>query len=280
MAGQRNCERSLKSRELWPPRCRGAAGAVDEHGARRLNLDLFWFVGHPRDGTPLVASSVVAELLIAVDFDGTITMRDTLHVIVDAHGRPGVWDELEPALRAGDITVEQAMEQQFATVTAPHDEVIDLVLSHAGTRDGFPELVQFAEDHDHRLVVMSAGFRCVIDEVLDGLGVGHLEVVANDAVFTHDGCTLVWSEDRGDTCQLCGRKCKRHAINERFDGDRLVYVGDGISDRCASLLADVVFARAQLADWLDEQGVGYIPYGDFHDVLRWLMNDPSVMEAA
>jgi 2-hydroxy-3-keto-5-methylthiopentenyl-1-phosphate phosphatase len=253
---------------------------VDEHGARRLNLDLFWFVRHPRDGTPLVASFVVAELLIAVDFDGTITMRDTLHVIVDAHGHPGVWDELEPALRAGEITVEQAMEQQFATVTAPHDEIIDLVLSHAGTREGFPELVRFAEDHDHRLVVMSAGFRCVIDEVLDGLGVGHLEVVANDAVFTHDGCTLVWSEDRGDTCHLCGRKCKRHAINERFDGDRLVYVGDGISDRCASLLADVVFARAQLADWLDEQGVGYIPYGDFHDVLRWLTTDPSLVEAA
>jgi 2-hydroxy-3-keto-5-methylthiopentenyl-1-phosphate phosphatase len=222
----------------------------------------------------------VAELLIAVDFDGTITMHDTLHVIVDAHGRPGVWDELEPALRAGEITVEQAMEQQFATVTAPHDEVIDLVLAHAGTRDGFPELVRWAEDTENRLVVMSAGFRCVIDEVLDGLGVGHLEVVANDAVFTHDGCTLVWSEDRGDTCQLCGRKCKRHAINERFNGERLVYVGDGISDRCASLLADVVFARAGLAEWLDEQGVGYIPYGDFHDVLRWLKNDPDVAEAA
>ena len=59
-----------------------------------------------------------------------------------------------------------------------------------------------------------------------------------------------------------------------------MYVGDGISDRCASLLADVVFARAGLAEWLDAQGVGYIPYGDFHDVLRWLKNDPDVAEAA
>jgi 2-hydroxy-3-keto-5-methylthiopentenyl-1-phosphate phosphatase len=42
----------------------------------------------------------------------------------------------------------------------------------------------------------------------------------------------------------------------------------------------VVFARAQLAEWLDQEGVGYIPYGDFHDVLRWLTTDPLVAEAA
>ena len=201
-------------------------------------------------------------------------------MIVDAHGRPGVWDDLEPLLRSGELTVEQAMEQQFATVTAPHDQVIELVMSHAGTREGFTDLVRWAEDNGHRLVVMSAGFRCVIDEVLDGLGMGHLEVVANDAVFTADGCTLVWNEDRGDTCHLCGRKCKRHAINERFEGEKLVYVGDGISDRCASLLADLVFARDGLAEWLDIEQVPYVPYDDFHDVLRVLRAHPFVAEAA
>jgi 2-hydroxy-3-keto-5-methylthiopentenyl-1-phosphate phosphatase len=45
-----------------------------------------------------------------------------------------------------------------------------------------------------------------------------------------------------------------------------VYVGDGISDRCVSLAASRVFARAGLAEWLDHGGVAYEPYNDLHDV--------------
>ncbi len=280
MAGQRNGKGTFETCELGPPRGGRATGAVDEHGAGRFDIGHLGLVHHPRDGTPLVASSVVAHLFIAVDFDGTITMRDTLHVIVDAHGRPDEWDELESALRARAITVEQAMEQQFGAVSAPHDQVIELLLAHAGTRAGFTDLVSWAEHASHRVVVISTGFRCVVDEVLRGLGVGHLEVVANTAVFTAEGCTLVWSEDRGDTCEICGCRCKRHAIRERTDADRLVSVGDGISDRCASLLADAVFARAGLALWLEDQGVPLTPFDDFHDVIRVLERDLELAEAA
>ncbi len=276
MAGQRNGKGTFETCELGAPRGGRATGAVDEHGAGRFDIGYLGLIRHPRDGTPLVASSVVAHLLIAVDFDGTITMRDTLHVIVDAYGCPGEWDELEPALRVGEITVEQ----QFGAVSAPHDQVIELVLAHAGTRPGFTNLVSWAEHAGHRVVVISAGFRCLVDEVLRGLGVGYLEVVANDAVFTAEGCTPVWSEDRGDTCEICGRRCKRHAIRARIDADRLVYVGDGISDRCASLLADAVFARADLASWLEDQGVPFTPFDDFHDVIRVLERDLELVEAA
>ena len=276
--GQGHRESTLKPCELWPPRCRGATGAVDEHGAGRVYE--IGVVGHAADGIPLVPSSVVAPLLIAVDFDGTITLRDTLHVIVDAHGRPGLWDQIEPALRSGEMTVEEAMQTQFATVTAAHDDVVALVRDQAGTRPGFADLVAFAEAGGHRLVVMSAGFRCVIDEVLGDLGLRHLEVVANDAIFTTGGCTLVWGDHRGETCEICGRRCKRHAIRERHGDERLIYVGDGISDRCASLLADQVFARDGLAEWLVQEGVPFVPYEDFHDVIRVLRTDPAVAEAA
>ena len=217
--------------------------------------------------TSLVASPAVAPLLLAVDFDGTITMRDTLHVIVDVYGRAGVWDELEPDLVAGRITIEEAMSEQFRTVTATPDEVSALIRERAGVRDGFTDLVEFAEQRGHRLVVMSAGFRSVIDLVMGDLGLGHLEVVSNEAIFSADGCTLVFSDDRGEVCGLCDRRCKRHAVRMRHDGEPVIYVGDGISDRCVSGIADLVFARAGLAEWLDEQGREYIPFDDFHQVV-------------
>jgi 2-hydroxy-3-keto-5-methylthiopentenyl-1-phosphate phosphatase len=142
-----------------------------------------------------------------------------------------------------------------------------LIRERAGVREGFTDLVEFAEQRGHRLVVMSAGFRSVIDLVMGDLGLEHLEVVSNEAVFSGDGCTLVFSDDRGELCELCDRRCKRHAMRVRHEGEPVVYVGDGISDRCVSGLADLVFARAGLAAWLDERDREYLPFDDFHQVI-------------
>ena len=58
------------------------------------------------------------KLFIACDFDGTITRHDTLHLIVARYGDPGLWQAVEPRLRAGEITLEQAMQEEFAGARA------------------------------------------------------------------------------------------------------------------------------------------------------------------
>ncbi len=57
--------------------------------------------------------------------------------------------------------------------------------------------------------------------------------------------------------------CKRGALPDGL----LVYVGDGYSDRCAALAADRIFARDGLARYLDERGVRYEPFTDFHQLV-------------
>jgi 2-hydroxy-3-keto-5-methylthiopentenyl-1-phosphate phosphatase len=64
-------------------------------------------------------------------------------------------------------------------------------------------------------------------------------------------------------CAECDQSCKRAALPAEGE---IVYVGDGISDRCAALAADRVFAVKGLASWLDEQGVAYEPFRDFRDI--------------
>ncbi len=188
-------------------------------------------------------------------------------MIVETYGERRLWDEIEPRLRRGEITIEEAMQTEFASVRATADEVRQLVLRDAPVRPGFAEFVRWAEDSGHEVLVISSGFRSVIDAVLRESGLGHLDVRANDAAFTPTGATIVWSE-RGEVCLTCDRRCKRHDLRTRMHhDDTLVYVGDGISDRCASLMADRVYARAGLADYLDEQGAPHVVFGDFGDVL-------------
>lgn len=207
----------------------------------------------------------VRPLLIACDFDGTITQRDTLHAIVEAFGGWGVWDEIEPRLRAGELTLEQAMERQFAEVRSTPEAVRELVLREAPLRPGFAELVEWARRNGHRLVVLSSGFRSVIDAILAEGGVRGLAIHSHEARFSAEGCRLVWS-DRGERCRICERPCKRHDLVAEWRGEPLVYLGDGISDRCAARMADLIFARDGLADYLAGERVAYLPFEDFFEV--------------
>lgn len=204
-------------------------------------------------------------LLIACDFDGTITQRDTLHVIVEEFGERALWDEIEPQLRSGVISVEQALQAEFDTVRADLAQVLATVAAAAPVRPGFGAFVAWAQAQGHTLLVCSNGFRCVIDAVLARAGAGHLPVVANDARFSRAGTTIVW-DDRGDRCELCDRPCKRGPLTARRDGRPVVLIGDGISDRCAAGMADVVFARDGLARDLAAAGRDFTPFDDFHEV--------------
>lgn len=212
-------------------------------------------------------------LLIACDFDGTITQKDTLRLIVARFGSAEVWAQIEPRLRRGEVTLEHAMELEFAAVHATPDDVRAFVREEALIRDGFAELVEWAEAAGHRVVVLSSGFRTVIDCVLGAVGLGGLTVESHDARFHPDGTTIHWAE-RGAPCGQCGRRCKRHDLERHRGEARVVYVGDGVSDRCSSMAGDVIFARDGLAEYLAGRGVPFRDFGDFHDVRR------SLLEAA
>lgn len=218
----------------------------------------------------MVLSVAVAPLLLVVDFDGTITQRDTLHTMVARFGAPGAWEALEPALRSGELSVAQAVYAQFSEIVADEATVIEVVRRETELRRGFRDFLSWADRHHHRVVVLSAGFRRVIDAVLGDAGIVGLEVRANDIRFGPGGARIEWR--RGESvCAECGHACKRPDVEAlRATGRPLVYLGDGMSDRCAARHADIVFARAALARDLGARGRTFHPFDDFHEVVATL----------
>lgn len=157
-----------------------------------------------------------------------------------------------------DVTHDELLTQEFATVTAPMEEVRDFVLREARVRPGFHELVERYEP-----LIISGTFRELIDPVLEREGVS-VELLANRVEARPDGWRVKLRD--GATCRACGEGCKRAALPP----GQVVYVGDGYSDQCAALAASRVFARAGLARYLDKAGVAYTPFEDLHDVASGL----------
>jgi 2-hydroxy-3-keto-5-methylthiopentenyl-1-phosphate phosphatase len=197
---------------------------------------------------------VSARRQLVVDWDGTVTEHDTLHMVMERFGDLDVFRALEADIERGR-PLNEVISVELATVTASFDEVKDWLLEHVVVRPGLAELVAA-----HDPLIVSAGFHELIEPVLAREGVSP-RVVANHVEADPAGWRSRFRVR--PTCDVCGEPCKRMVL---AGSGSFAYVGDGVSDRCVSLAADRVFARAGLARWLDERGVGYEPYVDLHDV--------------
>ena len=191
---------------------------------------------------------------LVLDWDGTVTEVDTLHLVLEQFGDVDVYRRVEDDL-GRTLTLHEVIAVEFETVRAPLEEVVEFVVETARVRPGFHELVQaFAP------TVISSGFHELIRPVLARERV-EVKVLANTVEARPDGWRVRFREEAA--CATCGEACKRASLPGTGP---VVYVGDGYSDRCAALAADRVFATDGLARYLDAHGVPYQAFGDLRDV--------------
>ncbi|MCC6222738.1 MAG: MtnX-like HAD-IB family phosphatase [Thermoleophilia bacterium] len=199
-----------------------------------------------------------------VDFDGTITEHDLLDAIAQTFGDPEVYAEVDRGLDENRLTLHDVLRLEFEPVRAPLADVVGWTLEHAAIRPGFRELVASARERGWRFVVLSSGFRELIEPVLDREGLDGLELLANAVDPDPAGWRVSFRDET--PCPVCGEPCKRAAVLAEANGSIAVYVGDGVSDRCGAEASDLVFARRGLAAYLEEKGVPFTPFSDFFDV--------------
>jgi 2-hydroxy-3-keto-5-methylthiopentenyl-1-phosphate phosphatase len=191
---------------------------------------------------------------LVVDWDGTVTVRDSQWMLLDRFGDQEVWRTAEAAF-GRTLSYRELMETEMATISAPLEEAVAYLVANVEVRAGF---AAFAARF--RPLVLSSGFIETIEPILARERVT-LDVVANRLDPSPGGWRVLWSDDA--PCPECGDLCKRRSLpSER----PLVYVGDGFSDRCAALAADRVFARRALAEYLEAKGVPYETFETFDDV--------------
>jgi 2-hydroxy-3-keto-5-methylthiopentenyl-1-phosphate phosphatase len=149
----------------------------------------------------------------------------------------------------------ESLAAEVGTIRASAGEAASWAVEHVRLRAGFHELVE-----RHHPLIVSSGLPQLIHPVLAREGI-EAEVRSNDADPRPDGWRLRFRDE--GVCPVCGDKCKRRSLPA---GRPLVYAGDGVSDSCAALAADRVFARAWLASHLDETGIPYEPFETLLDI--------------
>jgi len=210
------------------------------------------------------------KTVVLCDFDGTITVQDSLDTVFD-HFAPPDWRAIGGAVRAKGGT-RASIPVEVGLCRATRGDFERVVREKVALRPGFRELLHLCRERGWEFTIVSEGFGLHIRTVLERERLQGLRFHSNDLVFV-DGRIEVKQLDLNPDCGRCGN-CKRSYVRSyKAQGYRVAYIGDGITDFCPAKEADFLLAKGTLARYCECEGVGYAPFEDFHDVVRLLRQE-------
>ncbi len=214
----------------------------------------------------------IPRVTILCDFDGTISPADLADFIFARFAACGLFYSNQWA--QGLIDTREEILRSFATISATQEEIA-AGLAKVDIDPTFQELVDLARRREIELAVVSDGLDWAIETVLMAHGIQGLPIYSNHVTF--DGgrisCEFPWYDSSTPLAGVCKPLIIRRY---RKGGGRLVYIGDGRSDREAVQEVDLVFAKDALAQYCREQGIAALGFNNFRDVCSqltlWLGN--------
>jgi len=223
------------------------------------------------------------------DFDGTIFMQDTGHILFNKFGCGSEQREiLDKQIKSGERSFRDVSEEMWGSLNVPFADGFNEMKGALEIDPQFQNFHQFCVKNDIPFNVISAGLRPVLRSVLDHFlgeeASSGIDIIANDAVINDEGTNwqVVWRHDtpHGHDKALSINEYKEAAKIEAEDGQipMVVMIGDGVSDLPAARSADLLFARRGLAleEYCIEHKIAYIPYDTFGDIQKEIIKIAKV----
>lgn len=207
-------------------------------------------------------------LRIYCDFDGTIVRKDVGNRLF----RTFAPDDAERIVRRyldGEINARECLSSECEAVTRIDRSTFDRFTDGFEVDETFPAFVAWCRTREMPVMVLSDGLDAYVGPILARAGLSDLPFAANTAVFHEsEGVPRLGVEFpyRDEVCEQCGNCKRNHMLVTSADNDVLVYIGDGISDRCPVRYADVVFARRSLVAYCQKENITYHTFQQFDDV--------------
>lgn len=225
------------------------------------------------------------------DFDGTIFMQDTGHVLFNKYGCGSEQRErLEKQFKEGEKTFKGISEELWGSLDLPFEQGLKAISEHLTLDQDFKTFHDFCLNNKIPFNVISAGLKPILRKVLD-IFIGeeassNIDIIANDATIEPEGHEWKphWRHDveSGHDKALSINEYKDAAKIESEDGTvpMVIFIGDGVSDLAAAGQADLLFARRGLAleAHCIEKNIKYLPYDSFADVQREIIKIAQIDE--
>jgi len=209
--------------------------------------------------------SVQTSTLMICDFDGTVSQTDIGYEILRKFSGDK-WEDIDRAYRRGVIGSMDAYKRIASFIHMPEEEVISYLEDVNSIDPHFAGIRRLCKERSIDLKIVSDGLDYYIRNILDRHGFSDIEFFSNRLVFLENSRIRIDFPGYNEKCGKCGNCKKRILEKHRQDYCRIIYVGDGYSDICPSVLADLVFGKDILYTSCREKGTHCIYYRNLGEV--------------
>lgn len=211
------------------------------------------------------------KLKIFCDFDGTVTKKD---VWVDALGRfiknKEAFDLVCKDFECGLITSRECIRRELDLIEDFDFKLFDSFIDLQELDDYFIEFKNYCEQNGFEIYLLSEGLDYYIKYVLNKFDI-NLKFYCNTLITSVVNgklkltCEFPYSDEHCNSCGMSKRNVLMANTNE-LEKEISVFIGDGVSDYCASNYADIVFAKNKLASYCWKNNITYYDYKNFNDI--------------
>ncbi|PEK98312.1 2-hydroxy-3-keto-5-methylthiopentenyl-1-phosphate phosphatase [Bacillus sp. AFS017336] len=203
---------------------------------------------------------------IFCDFDGTITEGDNIVNLIKQFAPPSV-SELTSEVLNGKISIREGVEKMFATIPSTKKQAMtDYVIDRTVIRDGFNDFIQFVNEQQIELKVVSGGLDFFVHPILAEY-LPPSAILCNRTDFTGSTVKIHWDHSCDALCSHDCGMCKP-SVKRKFSesNDFIIVIGDSITDLQIAKEANLIFARDFLKNKCEELSLPYIPFESFYDI--------------
>ena len=179
---------------------------------------------------------------ILCDFDGTISLNDVTDTLLTQFGKAG-YEDLEQAWEAGEIGSRECMGSQIALLNMSKTE-LDAALDSIEIDSHFKSFIAHAKKIDIPVAIVSDGLDYTIQRILNNNGITGIPIYANQLVHINERQWKLEFPYASQNCIKASGNCKcKQVMTQQNVYKKVLFVGDGSSDFCASGKVDFVLAK-------------------------------------
>jgi len=210
--------------------------------------------------------------VILCDFDGTITVDDTLVKILDTFAGP-IWNRIEEKIKSEEFGNRIGLRKEFALCNPTKQQITRLLRNEIEIDPTFKPFMQFCNRDKYELIVVSGGFSLCIETIFKKYGIKGVPYLGNELIFKEGELEILYPYSAQE-CSECGNCKTAHLKKFKGQDNFVIYIGNGTTDRCPAKHADLVFAKDELAQYCAANKIPYVPFENFSDIQECLAQQP------
>lgn len=203
------------------------------------------------------------------DFDGTLSSKDFYHIIIEKYmGNEG--KELYTEWKKTKKINVEFLNKIFGSVNLSEREILDEIVQIPIDKYA-KDFIANVRKNSGDFYIVSAGTSYYIKILLEHLDIKDVPVISMEGMYSNGGIKITPDSRSQYFSEIFGMDKRKVVESIKKDYEYIIFAGDSEPDLEAAKTADLVYARAELAQLLQKQNIDFIDFSDFKQIEKDLV---------